>query len=175
MTEQPTRGRPFQKGQSGNPKGRPKGSRNRPVELPLDQETNRLMERGAELVVMGETEAAINAIEKALAMKWGAQGGPVKPGEAREKARELVAVFERELHVEVLRNWYDDADAEFLQHVGLPTDASWDQWRAHYATDDDGVDMERVGEDLRTFPPIAAHIEVLTAERRAAEEQRRQL
>ncbi len=70
---------------------------------------------------------------------------------------------------------YDNADAEFLQHVGLPTDASWDQWRAHYTTDDDDVDMERVGDDLRTFPPIAAHIEVLTAERRAAEEQRRQL
>ena len=87
----------------------------------------------------------------------------------------MVALIEREHHVEILRNWYDDADAEFLQHVGLPIDASWDQWRAHYATDDDGVDMERVGEDLRTFPPIAAHIEVLTAERRAAEEQRRQL
>ena len=66
------------------------------------------------------------------------------------------------------------ADAEFLQHVGLPADASWDQWRAHYATDDDGVNMERVGDDLKTFPPIAAQIEEITAER-AAEEQRRQL
>ncbi len=174
MTEQPTRGRPFQKGQSGNPKGRPKGSRNRPVELTVKQEAKRLIERGAELVVMDETEAAINAVEKSLTLTWGAQGGRVEPGEARDKARELVAVFERANRVEVLRNWYDDADAEFLQHIGLPIDASWDQWRAHYATDDDGVDMERVGNDLRTFPPIAAQIEEITAER-AAEEQRQQL
>ncbi len=33
MTKKPTRGKPFRKGQSGNPNGRPKGSRNRPVEL----------------------------------------------------------------------------------------------------------------------------------------------
>ncbi len=175
MTEQPARGRPFRKGQSGNPKGRPKGSRNRPVELTVKQEAKRLIERGAELVVMGEPEAAINAFEKSLTLTWGAQGGPVEPGEAREKAHELAAVIERELHVEVLRSWYDNADAEFLQHIGLPIDTSWDQWRAHYATDDDdGVDMERVGDDLRTFPPIAAQIEEITAER-AAEEQRRQL
>ena len=126
------------------------------------------------VVVMCEPEAAINAFEKALAMKWGAQGGPVEPGEAREKARELAAGIEQELHVEVLRNWYDDADAEFLQHVGLPADTRWDQWRAHYTADDCGVDMERVGNDLRTFPPIAVQIEEIIAER-AAEEQRRQL
>ena len=106
-------------------------------------------------------------------MKWGVQGGPVEPGEAREKAHELVVLIEREHHVEVLRNWYDVADAEFFEHVGLPADASWDQWRAHYAIDGDDVDMERVGNDLKTFPPIAARIAELTAER-ATEEQRRQ-
>ncbi len=40
---------------------------------------------------MGETEAAINAFEKALTMSWVAQGGQVERGEARDKARELVA------------------------------------------------------------------------------------
>ncbi len=170
----PTRGKPFRKGQSGNPKGRPKGSRKRPVELTVKQEAKRLIERGAELVVMGEIEAAVTAFDKALAMSWGAKGGRAEPGEAREKAREIATLIEREHHVDNLRNWYDDSDAEFFQHVGLPTDASWDQWRAHYATDDDDVDMERVGNDLKTYPPIAARIAELTAERTAEEQQQQQ-
>lgn len=167
------RGRPFEPGRSGNPKGRPKGSRNRPVELTVEQEAKRLIQRGAELVVMGETEAAVNAFEKSLTLTWGARGGWAERGEARDKAHELAALIEREHHIDILRNWYADADAEFLEHVGLPADTSWDQWRAHYATDEDDVDMERVGDDLRTFPPIAAHIEEITAER-ATEEQRPQ-
>ena len=55
----------------------------------------------------------------------------------------------------------------------LKATASWDKWRAHYATDDADVDMKRIGEDLKTFPPIAARIAELTADR-AAEEQRQQ-
>ena len=164
MAKKPTRGRPFRKGQSGNPKGRPKGARNRPVELTVEQEVERLTKRGAELVVMGETDAAINAFEKALTMSWAVQGGPTEPGDARKSAIELVALVERENDVDVVRNWYDDADTEFLQHVGLPADASWDQWRAHYTIDSDNVDMERVGNDLATYPPIAARIAELTAE-----------
>ena len=123
--------------------------------------------------MLGESAAAIVAFEKMLVLSWGEQGVRGEPGEAETSARKLVAMIARENRVDNLRNWYDDADPEFLQHVGLPADASWDQWRAHYATDDDDVDMERVGEDLKTYPPIAARIAELTAER-AAEEQRQQ-
>ncbi len=164
-------GRPFRKGKSGNPNGRPKGARDRPVELTVEQEVERLQQRGAELVVMGEIEAAVTAFEKVFVLSWGAQGGRVEPGEAQRKAREMVALVEREIRVDILRNWYDDSDAEFFQHVGLPVDASWDQWRSHYTTADDDVDMVRAGEDLKTFPPIAARIAELTAER-ALQEQR---
>ena len=178
MTKSPTqangsvvRGRPFPKGQSGNPKGRPKGARTKPVELTVDQEVERLKHHATELAIEGQTEPAIDAFEKMLILAWGAGGNPARPGKAREKARELVALIERENRVDILRNWYDDSDAEFFQHVGLPADASWDQWRAHYATDDDDVDMERVGEDLKTFPPIAARIAELTAEQEAGEQR----
>ncbi len=161
----PARGRQFRKGKSGNPNGRPKGARSKPAELTVAQEVERLQGRGAELVVMGETEAAVTAFEKSFAMNWGTQGGRAEPGEAREKAREIVALIERENRVNVLRNWYDDADAEFLQHVGLPADATWEQWRAHYTADDGSADVDRVGNDLKTFPPIAAEIAKLAAER----------
>ncbi len=172
MTKKPTRangrqvrGKPFRKGKSGNPKGRPKGACSKPAELTVAQEVERLQGRGAELVVMGEIEAAVTAFEKVFALSWGAQGGRVEPGEAREKALEMVALVEREIRVDILRNWYEDSDAEFFQHVGLPADATWEQWRAHYTADDGSADVDRVGNDLATFPPIAAEIAKLPAER----------
>ena len=76
----PASGRPFRKGQSGNQKGRPKGARTRPVEMTVEQEIERLTERGIELVVMGETELAVTAFEKVFAMSWCAQSGSMEPG-----------------------------------------------------------------------------------------------
>jgi hypothetical protein len=55
MNGQKSRGRPFEPGQSGNPLGRPKGSRNRVTQV-------------AEALIHGQAEALLaKAVEKALA------------------------------------------------------------------------------------------------------------
>ena len=164
------RGKPFRKGKSGNPNGRPKGARTKPVELTVPQEIERLNERAIELVVLGETDAAVTAFEKMFVLSWGANGGRVDPGEARVSALEMVALVGRAIRIDAKRGGYDDSDAEFFQHVGWPADASWDQWRAHYAAGDD-VDVSRHANDLMTFPPIVARFAELTAERAAQEQQ----
>jgi len=54
------RGRPFEKGQSGNPAGRPRGSRNRAtqaMQLMLDGEAQALTRKAVELALEGDTTA----------------------------------------------------------------------------------------------------------------------
>ena len=48
--ETPVRGRPFKKGQSGNPKGRPKGSRNRLTDSVLKKIANDFATNGDEIL-----------------------------------------------------------------------------------------------------------------------------
>ena len=178
MTKKPTlangnqaRGKPFRKGKSGNPKGRPKGARTKPVELTVDQEIEALQQRAIDLVVEGQEDAAVNAFEKSFVLAWGVRGNAARPGEARERAREMVAMIAKEVRIEALRGWYDDRDPEFLEHVGLPADVTWDEYRAHYTAGLDDIDMERAANDLMTYPPIVTRLAELTAER-AAQEQR---
>ena len=54
--QQPPRGQPFQKGQSGNPAGRPKGSRNKSL-LVIEA----LMDGQAEAITQIVTEKALDA------------------------------------------------------------------------------------------------------------------
>ncbi len=51
----------------------------------------------------------------------------------------------------------DDGDGSFFEHIGLPPDATWGQFRQHY-DDRGGSTPERVGRDLETYPPIAQRI-----------------
>jgi hypothetical protein len=67
--------------------------------------------------------------------------------------------------VGALRNWYDDSHAEdedgaFFKHVGLPRDCSWEAYRRHYTTRK-RIDHARLGDDLVSFPPIAARLKEL--------------
>ena len=161
------RGKPFRKGKSGNPKGRPKGARTKPVELTVDQEIEALQQRAIDLVTKSQEDAAVTAFEKSLILAWGASGKPALPGEARAKALELVAIVAKEVRIEALRGWHDDANPDFLKHIGLPTDATWDQYRSHYSVGEDDVDMDRLGNDLMAFPPIAAEIAKREAQQQA--------
>ncbi len=56
----------------------------------------------------------------------------------------------------------DNGDGSFFEHIGLSPDATWEQFRQHYA---DGPSPERVGNDLATYPPIAQRIAELEVER----------
>lgn len=68
----------------------------------------------------------------------------------------------------LLLGLYEDqvanADFDFFEHIGLPRDASWGQFRRHY--DKDGLpDSERASRDLRTYPPVAKRIAELKLQR----------
>ena len=51
----------------------------------------------------------------------------------------------------------ENNDGGLFRHIGLPSDASWGQFRRHY--DNNGKpDIDRAVNDLLTYPPVAAHI-----------------
>jgi hypothetical protein len=63
------RGRPFKRGQSGNPNGRPKGARNRATlasESLLDGEADALTRKAIELALAGDTMALRLCLERVL-------------------------------------------------------------------------------------------------------------
>ncbi len=82
------------------------------------------------------------------------------------------AAIAKEQRIGAVQCLYEDEAKEgsgnFFAHAGLPREATWEQFRAHYAVGEDDVDADRAFEDLATYPPIAARIEVLKAEQEAA-------
>jgi hypothetical protein len=63
------RGRPFRKGQSGNPAGKPKGTRNRSTlaaELLLEGEAEALTRKAVELALAGDTTALRLCLERLM-------------------------------------------------------------------------------------------------------------
>ena len=168
MNDSAIRGRPFKKGQSGNPKGRPRGSKNRPKETTMEQEAEALRLRGAAHVITGEIDAARDAFTKMFVLL----GLPSSGDELHSAANSLIETEQieaaRDSRFSSLQSLYQDeineGAGDYFQHIGLPKDATWEQFRAHYAVHDGDVDATRAFEDLAAYPPIAARIAELKAE-----------
>jgi hypothetical protein len=104
-------------------------------------------------------------------------GPPRTAAELHDDTESLVKTValavERLQRLDLVRGLYNDAienenAADYFEHVGLPPEATWEQFRALYAVgnSDDDVDVDHATNDLVTFPPIAAAI----AERQAQSE-----
>lgn len=153
-------GKPFAPGQSGNPAGRPKGSKSRPKELTPEQESDALCERGTEHVKFGRLAEARIAFAKALALA----GISAERIEREKLVDDLIGVAQKSRRRDIIESLFADADAAYLKHVGLPAGATLDQFKALYAVGSDDFDSDRALADLERFPPIANRIAELKAE-----------
>ncbi len=160
MAKKPTSRRKkgtFLKGQSGNPKGRPKGTTNHDTEL--RQAEDQAMELAANVC-----DTIKKAVGQALTKTAFQRAVPLL-----EYIADAVKEMAREgeigpSSVALLRNWYDnhaeDGEGEFFLHIGLPRDCSWEAFRRHYTTRK-RIDHARAADDLMSFPPIAARLKEL--------------
>ena len=77
----------------------------------------------------------------------------------------------KEQRVGTVQSFYEDevenGDGTFFEHVGLPRDVSWEQFRAHYAVGEDDVDAAQAFGDFESYPPIVARVAELRAEMQA--------
>lgn len=162
MAKPPTNNRPpngrFVKGASGNPSGRPRGSRSRETEL------RRLEASGMDLAE--NTAAAI--AEAARSDLTEIELSELIPLFDAIADAAKVAIKEGKIgpsSLASLRAGFDDLQdsgqgGAFFTHAGLPEDCGWETFEKHYTTRK-RIDIDRHAEDLRSFPPIVQRIKEL--------------
>jgi len=157
----PKNGR-FVKGLSGNPSGRPRGSRSRETVLRRQEEAGLALAANTADVIAGTAKLALTKIELpeliplfdaiTFAAKVALKDGEIGPSS-----------------VALLRAGFDDLQdsgqlGEFFLHADLPEDCDWKTFEKHYTTRK-RIDHDRHVEDLRRFPPIVQRIKELMEQR----------
>ena len=140
------------------------------TETTIEQEAEALQLRAVEHAAAGRIEDARRAFRELLAIAV----PHLTPEERRQEADAMIEAIQADMAKEgrlaAVQGLYDDEAKEgagFFQHVGLPPDATWAAFRAHYAVGEDDVDANRAFGDLESYPPIAARIAELKAEQQA--------
>jgi hypothetical protein len=102
--------------------------------------------------------------------------------EGREVSREPLlerrsspAEWQKDIIIGILVSFFEDEDrtslGEYIQHVGFDMNSFSDPadlisaWLGHYRLKQGVYDVDRATNDLATFPPIAARIAELKAEK----------
>jgi hypothetical protein len=145
----------FVKGQSGNPRGRPKGSTGHATELRRSEEDGLKLATNVADVIAETARLSLLEIELPEFI-------PLIDAITKAAKRAIMDGEFGPSSVAMLRGWYDDhlesePGGAFFVHVGLPKDCSWKVFREHYTTRK-RIDHSRHAEDLESFPPIAKAI-----------------
>jgi len=144
----------FVKGQSGNPKGRPKGSTGYAAELKRLEDDALTLACHVSDIIAETFRLALTEIERpefislfdtiCACVKDGIKNGEIGPSS-----------------MATIRTAYDNGDKSFFIHSGLPSDCDWPTFEKHYRTRG-RIDFDRYVEDLNTYPPILQRIKELT-------------
>ena len=156
----PNTGR-FVKGQSGNPKGRPKGSSSHNSELRRAEEdalklATNVADTIAETARLALAEIELPELVPLLDAICDGAKDAIRCGEIGPSP------------LAMLRPAYDDfkdnQEGDFFLHIGLPVDCDWKTFEKHYRTRG-RIDFDRLLGDFQSYPPIVQRIEELKAER----------